>query len=70
MLHSSVAQPYFPLIVSNRLSAADVKVIQDMLVALDKSDATSKSVLAPIGIRGFDVGTEQRLRALLGWLEK
>ncbi|GIL05667.1 phosphate/phosphite/phosphonate ABC transporter substrate-binding protein [Betaproteobacteria bacterium PRO7] len=70
VLHRSIAQPYFPLIVSNRLSAADVKAIQDMLVALDKSEATSKAVLAPIGIRGFDVGTEPRLRALLGWLEK
>lgn len=70
VLHRSIAQPYFPLIVSNRLSAAEVKAIQDMLIALDKSEATSKSVLAPIGIRGFDVATEQRLRALLGWLEK
>lgn len=70
VLHRSIAQPYFPLIVSNRLSAADVKAIQDMLIALDRSEATSKAVLAPIGIRGFDVATEQRLRALLGWLEK
>lgn len=67
VLHKSVAQPYFPLIASKRLSPAQIAAVQKALLALP-ADEGGQAVLKTIGIKEFDTGTEQRLRDLLKWL--
>jgi ABC-type phosphate/phosphonate transport system substrate-binding protein len=67
VLHKSVAQPYFPLIVSKDLSAAQVQSIQRVVLSLSETE-NGRAVLKNIGIQGFDTGTEKRLQDLLAWL--
>ena len=68
LLHTSVAQPYFPLIASARVSPAQVAALQRALAALDE-DERGRELLRQIGIEGFDTTSEARLRALLRWLD-
>ena len=67
VVHKSVAQPYFPLIAGAKISAAQVEAIQKALLAMPGNEADQK-VLATIGVKEFDTGSEKRLRDLLGWL--
>jgi len=67
VLHKSVAQPYFPMIASKKVSPAQVEAIQKALLAMPGDDA-GKAVLKTVGIKEFDTTTEQRLRDLLKWL--
>jgi len=67
VLHKSVAQPYFPLIASKKVTAAQVDAIQKALLAMP-GDAAGQAVLKTVGVKEFDTGTEQRLRDLLKWL--
>ena len=68
LLHASVAQPYFPLIASARVPPAQVAALQRALATLDE-DERGRELLRQIGIEGFDVTSEARLRALLRWLD-
>ncbi len=67
VLHKSVAQPYFPLVANRRIAGADIAAIQKALLELPNDEA-GQAVLKTIGVKGFDAGTEQRLRDLLKWL--
>lgn len=67
VLHRSVAQPYFPLIAGPKISEAQVKAVQQGLLALPNDD-TGRKTLTTIGIKEFGTHTEDRLRKLLGWL--
>lgn len=67
VLHSSVKQPYFPLIASKTFSAAEVSAMQTALSAMPDSEA-GRAVLEQVGVAGFDTSTEKRLLDLLAWL--
>ena len=67
VLHTSVAQPYFPIVVNKELSPGQVQNMQRAVVGLNETEE-GRAVLKNIGIQGFDTGTEKRLRDLLGWL--
>lgn len=67
LLHTSVAQPYFPLIADKAFTAAQVAAMQKAATDL-ASSPEGKEVLKTIGIDGFDTGTEDRLKKLLPWL--
>ena len=69
VLHRSVAQPYFPLIASKRITTEQVTAIQTQLRALPQS-AQGREILKTIGIDAFDTESGERLKQLLGWLEK
>ena len=65
MIYKSRPQPYFPLIASGDFTEAQRADVQKALLALPQ---TGPEVLKTVGIEGFDVDTEKRLRALLDWL--
>lgn len=67
VLHSSVSQPYFPLIASQRFSAAEVSAMQRSLNAMTEGEE-GQEVLKRIGVKAFDTSSEKRLRDLLAWL--
>lgn len=67
VLHKSVAQPYFPLILKKDFTKAQVQSMQEAIRGLSETDE-GRDVLKNIGIEGFDTASEQRLRALLPWL--
>lgn len=67
VLHTSVSQPYFPLIVDREFTPAQIEAMQKALRALPDSEA-GQAVLKSVGVQGFDTGTEKRLRDLLAWL--
>jgi len=67
VLHTSVPQPYFPLIVDREFTRAQIEAMQKALRALPDAEA-GQAVLKSVGVQGFDTGTEKRLRDLLTWL--
>ncbi len=69
ILHSSVSQPYFPLVAHGKFKTDQIKAIQKELVALEDK-AGGSEILQRIGIAAFDTSTEARMRELLNWLEK
>ncbi len=69
LIHQSVPQPYFPLIASKVLRPEQIKAVQSALSTM-ANDAAGQAVLKQVGVEGFDITTEARLRALNDWLEK
>lgn len=67
VIHKSVPQPYFPLIASGKLPAAQVAALQAGLRGLP-SDAAGQELLKAMGLKEFDTSSEGRLRELLKWL--
>lgn len=67
VLHTSVSQPYFPLIVDREFTPAQIDAMQKALRTLPDTDA-GREVLKSVGVQGFDTSTEKRLRELLAWL--
>jgi phosphonate transport system substrate-binding protein len=67
IVHKSAPRPYAPLIASNRITPQQVSAIQKQLLALDPASSTD-GVIKATGAKGFDAGSEQRLRDLLKWL--
>lgn len=67
VVHKSGPQPYFPLIAGPDITAAQRAEIQKALVGMTDTPA-DQAVLKTVGIQGFDVTTEKRLRDLLDWL--
>lgn len=67
VLHTSVSQPYFPLIVDREFGPAQIDAMQKALRALPDTEA-GQAVLKSVGVQGFDTSTEKRLRELLAWL--
>lgn len=69
VLHKSVGQPYFPLVAGKSVSPRQVEAVQKQLAGL-ASQPGGAEVLKTVGVAGFDTAGEQRLNALLPWLEK
>jgi phosphonate transport system substrate-binding protein len=69
ILHKSIAQPYFPLIASNKVNRAKLKKMQDALSSLSSTE-TGLALLKTLGITGFKAESPERLLNLLKWLEK
>ena len=69
VLYKGKPQPYFPMIASPKVSAAQVAQVQRSLAELGSEDS-GQAVLNTIGIQKFDTSTENRLRDLLPFLEK
>ena len=67
VLHKSAAQPYMPLVASRNLSVEQVDKLRGALTELGNSD-TGKQILQRVGINGFVITEEMRLRKLLEWL--
>jgi phosphonate transport system substrate-binding protein len=67
VLHTSRPQPYMPLVASRNLSVEQVDKLRAALTDLDNT-GSGKQVLQRIGINGFVVTEEVRLRKLLEWL--
>lgn len=69
VLHSSVAQPYFPLVAHGRFKPEQLKAIQRELESLPDKPG-GPEFLKRIGIAGFDTDSEARMKELLAWLER
>lgn len=69
VLHSSVTQPYFPLVAHGKFKPEQLKAIQKELESLPDKPG-GPELLKRIGIDAFDTGGEAGMRALLSWLEK
>lgn len=69
ILHSSVTQPYFPLVAHARFKPEHLKAIQLSLASLSEKPG-GPEILRRIGIAAFDAGAEERMKSLLAWLEK
>jgi len=69
ILHSSVSQPYFPLVAHGKFKPEQIKAIQRELIALPEKPG-GPEILQRIGITSFDTSTEGRMQELLSWLEK
>ncbi len=69
VLHRSVAQPYFPLVAHAKFKPEQIKAIQTALAALPDKPG-GPDILQRIGIAAFDSSGEDRMKALLDWLEK
>lgn len=69
VLHSSVTQPYFPMVAHAKFKPEQVKAIQRELESLpDKPGGLD--ILKRVGIAGFDTGSEARMKDLLAWMER
>lgn len=69
VLHSSVTQPYFPLVAHAKFKPEQLKAIQKELETLPDKPG-GPEILKRIGIAAFDTGSETRMKELLAWLEK
>lgn len=69
VLHTSIDQPYFPLVAHGKFKPEQVKAIQKELLALPEKPGGAE-ILQRIGITAFDTASESRMQALLSWLDK
>jgi ABC-type phosphate/phosphonate transport system substrate-binding protein len=69
ILHSSVTQPYFPLVAHGKFKPEQLKAIQKELETLPDKPG-GPEILKRIGIAAFDTSSEARMKELLAWLEK
>lgn len=69
VLHTSITQPYFPLVAHGKFKPEQIKAIQRELAALPEKPG-GPEILQRIGIASFDIESELRMRELLSWLEK
>ncbi|MEQ1657229.1 MAG: PhnD/SsuA/transferrin family substrate-binding protein [Hylemonella sp.] len=69
ILHSSVVQPYFPLVAHGKFKPEQLKAIQMSLASVPEKPG-GPEILQRIGIAAFDTGAEERMKSLLDWLEK
>jgi phosphonate transport system substrate-binding protein len=67
ILHKSITQPYFPLVAYKNIKSEQIKDVQKTLLALTTSPE-GKDILKRIGIDGFDIGGETKMRELPKWL--
>ena len=67
ILHKSVAQPYFPLVAYGKIRPDQIQAVQKELLALSNSES-GQELLKRIGVKEFDTGAEDRMRALLKWM--
>jgi len=69
IVHTSIPQPYFPLVAHGRFKPEQLKAIQKELDALPDKPG-GPDILQRIGIAAFDTSSEARMKDLLAWLEK
>jgi phosphonate transport system substrate-binding protein len=69
VLHKTAPQPYFPLVVTKRVSADKLAKMQKALAELNATEE-GKKVLSSLGIQGFNIESKDRLMNLLKWLDK
>lgn len=67
ILHKSIDQPYFPLVASSKVRPEQTKEVQNSLLGLANSPE-GREVLKRIGIDGFDIEGEAKMRELSKWL--
>jgi phosphonate transport system substrate-binding protein len=67
ILHKSIAQPYFPLVAYKSIKPEQIKDVQKTLLTLTSSPE-GKDILKRVGIDGFDIGGEAKMRELPKWL--
>jgi phosphonate transport system substrate-binding protein len=67
ILHKSVPQPYFPMVAAKQIKADQIKSIQQVLLSLSNSEQ-GQEVLKRMGIDGFEVTAEVKMRELPKWL--
>ncbi|MCW5593431.1 MAG: phosphate/phosphite/phosphonate ABC transporter substrate-binding protein [Burkholderiales bacterium] len=68
-LGRSAPQPYFPVIASKKVPAAQVETVRKELLRLSETPE-GRALLGRLGLNGYAVGTEERMAQLLAWLEK
>lgn len=68
VLVESRPQPFLPLIAGRRISADQVQALRTALTDLMQTEQGA-AALGTLGLRGFDTNPQQRLLALLAWLE-
>ncbi|MDO5289845.1 MAG: PhnD/SsuA/transferrin family substrate-binding protein [Pseudomonadota bacterium] len=65
IIHTSVPQPYFPLVASPRVSNEQIEAVRRALQA-----PANAATLKALGMDGVDIGQEQQLQTrLLPWLQ-
>jgi ABC-type phosphate/phosphonate transport system substrate-binding protein len=69
VLHTSVKQPYFPLVAGKGIAPKQIEAVQKQLAGIETLPS-GPDVLKSVGIAGFDVTGEKKLDELLPWLEK
>ncbi len=69
MVHRSVTQPFSPLVAAKTVTPKQVQAIQKQLSTIESTEG-GPDALKSLGIAGFDVTGEARVRSLLVWLEK
>lgn len=69
VLHASIEQPYFPLVAHGKFNPEQLRAIQKELLALSEKPG-GHEILQRIGIAAFDTASENRMQALLSWLDK
>ena len=67
ILHKSIPQPYFPLVANSKVRSDQIKEVQKNLVGLTASPQ-GQEILKRIGIDGFDIGGEAKMKELPKWL--
>lgn len=68
VLVESRPQPFLPLIAGRRVSAEQVQALRRALTELIQTEQGA-AALGAIGLKAFDTDPQQRLLALLAWLE-
>ncbi len=68
VLVESRPQPFLPLIAGRRVSAEQVQALRRALTELIQT-GQGAAALGAIGLKAFDTDPQQRLLALLAWLE-
>lgn len=68
VLVESRPQPFLPLIAGRRVSAEQVQALRRALTELIQTEQGA-AALGAIGLKAFDTEPQQRLLALLAWLE-
>lgn len=68
IIHTSVPQPYFPLVAGPRVSAEQVEAVRKALLAANDT-ASGREALQRLGIERMTADMEERLRDLMPWLE-
>lgn len=69
VLHTSLPQPYFPLVAHARYKPEQIRAVQRELSLLaDKPGGPE--ILQRVGIASFDIDSGRRMEDLLNWLEK
>lgn len=68
VIERSRPQPFLPLIAGRRISSTQVQALRTAMTELSQTEQGA-AALGAIGLKAFDTDPQQRLLALLTWLE-